>query len=251
MYLIRLLAGNFGIIVRSLLMLLGCAAVWWGFVVHQVAAKETLIERIANKIIAGEVYKSQTLTQQLPTINLIDSSAYCEPAAIRSATIIKLRLVEVRAISNDHVVQDESLKFLIKDIDRSLSCEPADPFLWLVLFWMKNLNDGTKSEYLNLLRLSYRLGKNEGWIAIKRNYIAFSMFRQLPPDLADAALDEFVRLVESKLFDRAQEIFIGPAWPERNLILKKMARIPSQDRQYFLDMIRKRGKDINELGIVR
>ena len=73
-----------------------------------------------------------------------------------------------------------------------------------------------------ILRMSYRLGPNEAWIALKRNRIAFARFRRLPPDLAEDAIDEFTRLVKANFIDQAVDIFTGPAWPERDLLLSRL-----------------------------
>jgi hypothetical protein len=62
-------------------------------------------------------------------------------------------------------------------IRQSLACSPADPFFWLALYALE------PSAPLNYLTASYRLGPNEGWIALKRNLVAFANFDELPDDL--------------------------------------------------------------------
>ena len=118
-------------------------------------------------------------------------------------------------------------------IRSSLSCAPADPFLWLALYSVEVTENGFKPDYLKYLRLSYRLGPQEGWIALKRNPLAFAVFQQLPPDLGENAVNEFVAmLLESRFIDQAAEILIGPAWPERELILSQVAQHSRNDRQH-------------------
>ena len=237
------------LLARSFVVILGCIAVWWGIIGFPIFWQDSSIERIATQIIAGNPFKVETLTQQLPIIDSIKSSAYCRPAALRSATIIQLRMLEVAASANDRQHLDEYLKSLGNAIRSSLSCTPADPFLWLALYSVEVTENGFKPDYLKYLRVSYRLGPHEGWIALKRNPLAFAAFQQLPPDLGENAINEFVALLESDLSDQAAEIFIGPAWPERELILSHLTRLSDYERQSFADALHRRGYDLNVPGI--
>jgi hypothetical protein len=74
--------------------ILGGSAIWWGIVEFPVVWRESSTERIADRIIAGEPFKAEILTRQFPLIASIETSAYCRPAALRSAAIIQLRMVE-------------------------------------------------------------------------------------------------------------------------------------------------------------
>jgi hypothetical protein len=234
---------------RSFVVILGCTAVWWGIIGFPVYWQDSSTERIASQIIAGDPFKVETLAQQLPMIESIKRSTYCRPAALRSATIIQLRMLEVAASANDRQHLDEHLKSFGNVIRSSLSCAPADPFLWLALYSVEITENGFKPGYLKYLRLSYRLGPHEGWIALKRNPLAFAVFQQLSPDLGENAINEFVALLESDLPDQAAEIFIGSAWPERELILSHLTHLADKDRQRFANALYQRGYDLNVPGI--
>lgn len=47
--------------IRSFVVILGAAGIWWGAETAPVFFREYSIERIANQIIAGEPFKSETL----------------------------------------------------------------------------------------------------------------------------------------------------------------------------------------------
>jgi len=243
-----LVTTNYILLARSFFVILGCIAVWWGVIGFQVFWRDSSIEQMATRIIAGDTFKIETLTQQLPTIDSIKRSAYCHPAALRSAAIIRLRMVEVAASAKDRA-HDEDLKSLGDVIRSSLSCAPADPFLWLALYWVEVTENGSKPDYLNYLRLSYQLGPHEGWIVLKRNPLAFGAFQQLPPDLRENVIDEFVAMVrDSRFSDQAADILIGPAWPERELIMPHLTQISEYDRKRFADVLFGRGY-VNVPGI--
>ena len=121
-----LVTANYILLTRSFFVILGCIAVWWGIVGFTVFWRDSSIEQMATRIIAGDTFKIETLTQQLPTIDSLKRSAYCHPAALRSAAIIQLRMVEASAKDRPH---GEDLKSLGDVIRSSLSCAPADPLL--------------------------------------------------------------------------------------------------------------------------
>ena len=243
-----LATANYILLARSYFVILGCIAVWWGIVGFTVIWRDSSIQRIATRIIVGDTFKIETLAQQLPMIDNIKRSAYCHPAALRSAAIIQLRMAEIAASAKDRP-NGEDLKSLGDVIRSSLSCVPADPFLWLALYWVEVTENGFKPNYLNYLRLSYRLGPHEGWIVLKRNPFVFGAFQQLPADLRENVIDEFVAMVrDDKFSEKAGETFVGPAWPERELILSHLNRLSDSERQGFADELFRRGY-INVPGI--
>jgi hypothetical protein len=248
--LIALVSAHYIILARSFTVILGGLAVWWGITGFPVYWQDSSIERMASRIIAGDQFKFETLAQQLPTIDGIERSANCRPAALRSATIIRLRMLEIEAAEKDGRQLDEHFKSLTNAVQRSLSCAPADPFLWLALYLVEVTENGFNSDYAKYLRLSYQLGAHEGWILLKRNPVAFKTFQQLPPDLREYAINEFfAMLLEAHFTDQAVEIFFGPAWPERDLILSQLTRLSGADRQRFADAVSRRGYDLDVPGI--
>lgn len=231
------------LIARCFLFAIGCIAVSWGVAGFSVFWQQASIERIANRIIAGEPFDGSALGRQLPIIESAERAALCRPAALRSAAIIRLRSVEIAASSADHA--DKDLKSLGSAIRSSLSCLPADPFLWLVLYWVESTQNGIKPEYFNYLRMSYRLGPNEGWVISKRNPVAFANFALLPRDVATDAIDEFLALIKSEFYRQAVEILSGPAWQVRDAILPYLATLPLRNREAFARVVSDR-----ELAIV-
>ncbi len=245
----RTLGSDFGwqAIARALLMAFGGAAIAWGLATLPFFWHVSSIERSAKRIIAGEPYKSDLLSTQLDHFRSIEKRSYCRPTASRAAAIVTLRQTESAADAKTQAIA-ERLKRLDDSIISALSCSPADPFLWMVLYWVRLSENVSLPEALKFLHMSYRLGPNEGWIALKRNRLSFSIFSKLPADMAEQALEEFVALVDTNFIEDAADIFVGPAWPERDMIVPRLARVPLQNRQWFSDAIRARGRDITIPG---
>jgi hypothetical protein len=230
---------------RSFFIILGGFAIWWGIAGFPVFWRDASIEKVATRIIAGDPYKVETLALLRPVLDTVEKAPYCRPAALRSAAIIQLRMLEVASPKTDRQHLDQSQKSLIGVIRSSLSCLPADPFLWLALYSLEVAKNGLKPEYLNYLRLSYKTGPQEGWIVLKRNPLAFKAFQRLPADIGKDVIDElFAMLHDSRFSDQAAETLIGPAWPERGLILSRLARLTDSDHQHFADALHRRGYDL-------
>jgi hypothetical protein len=238
-------------LLRCFVVILGCMAVAWGLFVFPIFWHESSIERTANQIIAGDLFKGSLLAGLFPIIVSIESSTYCRPSAVRSAAIIELRMAEGTAPANNLKHVDGRLRSLNQTIRSSLSCSPSDPFLWLVLYWSEGTQDGFRSEDLKYLRMSYLLGPNEGWIALKRNGITFAVSEKLPVDLAEYAIIEFVGLIEMGFYEQAAEIFTGPAWRVREQLLPRLQNIEERHRQAFANILYTKGYDVVVPGIKR
>jgi hypothetical protein len=188
---------------RVILVAFGCAALAWGIHVFPVFWQQSIIESMARRIIANEPFKNETLSTQLSVMEAAQNASTCRPDALRSVAIIRLRVAEDAASSADRSVLDAKMEQARAAIRASLACSPADPFLWIAVYWIDKFRDGFRVEQLDELRMSYRLGPNEGWIAIKRNPVVFEIFDELPTDLADYAIREFARILETGLKDTA------------------------------------------------
>jgi hypothetical protein len=237
------ISARYILVARIFVVIVGCAAGWWGIVVFPVFWQGSSTERIANRIIAGAPFKAGTLAKQIPILENTEKAAYCRPAGLRSAAILRLRILEAATSANDRSNIDGSLKSLGDVIRSSLSCSPADPFLWAVLFWLENTRNGSDLTHLKYLRMSYQLGPNEGWITLKRNPIVLANFATLPPDLVEAGISEFVALVRSHLYNEAGDIVAGLTRPIRALLFTRLRDIKESDRQAFAGLLHERSLD--------
>jgi hypothetical protein len=230
-------------VARCFLVIFGCAAIWWGIVEFPVFWQESSIERMADRIIAGALFKADVLARQDSIMNSIERSAHCRPVALRSFAIVELRRVETEGSAVDRNQFDKQLNSLSNVIRGSLSCAPADPFLWLVLSWIAKMQNESNASYLGYLRMSYQLGPNEGWIALRRNPIVLANLEALPPDFAEAGISEFVALVRSHLYSEAADILAGLAWPVRRLLFSRLRDLGEADRRGFAKLLNERGLD--------
>jgi hypothetical protein len=242
-------AASYTLFTRTFFFIFSGIAVWWGLINFPVFWHDSATQRMAGRIIVGDLFKPEILNQQIPSVSSIEHSTYCQPAAVRSAAIIRLRMVEADNLAG--APSTERLNALRGAIRRSLSCAPADPFLWLVLYWVESTTSGSQIKNLNYLRMSYQLGANEGWIALKRNPLTFALPDPLPADLEEYAMNEFVGLVKMGSYQEATDIIAGPAKRFRQQLLLRLVNISEDSRRAFATILYTKLDDVAVPGIVR
>jgi len=227
----------------------GLAAIAWGAATFPIFWSQLSIERIANAIADRGAFKPHSLDPLLPAINLIEQSSYCRPEAMHSAAIIRLQFADEAITGAERDAIDTRLSALQDVIVKSLACSPSDPLLWMILTWLDQTRQGFRPQQLTYLRLSYRLGPYEGWIAGRRNRLALSMFWRLPPDLAEAAVREFAAMVNSQFYEDAIAILTGPGWALHQQLLAGLRDSDVRQREEFAKELYSAGYDVAVPGI--
>jgi hypothetical protein len=222
---------------RASAIAVGLIGTMWGVLEIPALLQEFAIKKIAGRILAGEVYKPEILLTQASLFEFPQKPELCRPSTIRSLGVVRLRLAE---ISDNSALGPATVRtnLALDAIRESLACSPADPFFWLALY---ALEPSAPSDYL---AASYRLGPNEGWIALKRNPVAFANFDELPEDLRRIVVQEFGRIVEMNAIHDAMRILVGPAWDQRELILSQLDRVPLPQRQELQAQLAGAGYDV-------
>jgi hypothetical protein len=234
-------------VARILLAIIGCAAIAWGMYALPIFARQVPIERVAAHVLYGDPFKSGVLNALMPQVEEAERVESCNPAIMRSAAIIRTRMAEQAIVDGDDI--DTQLKALGGSIRRSLACSPADPFLWVVFYWVEINQNGLQPGYLQYLRLSYQSGPNEGWIALKRVGYALAIFQHLPPDLAQMVIAEFADLLDSGFDDAVIKIFEGPGWSQRAFLLPGLKNVSAIHREAFAKALYRDGYDVTVPGI--
>lgn len=237
---VRIIVGGFS----------GLVIVWTLYVGPQLWTQSP-IENIAKHIIAEDSFKSESLT----AIEMASSDLKNAPVARGSASsaraVLNLRLLELAIGRGDQKDIDRLMKETSELSRRSLVNSPADSFLWTVLFWLENTRNGFSRAHLDYLRMSYSVGSNEGWVAVKRNRFALAVYSSLTPDIAENAVGEFSRLVGANYFGAAADILEGPGWPIREALLAGLKNVDEINRRSFARLIYKRGFNLVVPGVER
>jgi len=229
---------------------LGAGGIAWGAFDLPYFTYQAPLNEVARQIIAATPFRTDALADLVPVADAAEQDWLCRPSAVRAAAILKLRMFEQTYAGDDVALIDPRAKAVDEAIRDSLSCAPADAFLWQVMFTVQSTRNGFRPEYLEYARMSYRLGPNEGWIALRRCPALLAVFERLPPDLAGDVVDEFARIVENALYPEAVRILTGPGWRVRDRLLQRLERVALPHRERLARLLDEADVDVVVPGVV-
>lgn len=235
--------------VRAFGVLLGlCAIAWGGFFLpffwHQASVRQVTVE-----LLRGHAFKTQWLLEEAEQA-AADQFPFCNPTNLHDAVVLRHAVLEEAMARGDQTLVSSTSSLLYDNSRTALACSPADSFVWLTLFWLDAVKRGVRPENERYLRLSYDLAPHEAWIALWRNRLSIAMFAQLPPDLADAAIEEFVKLVDTgMLYSETATIFISAAPGVRSLMSQQLRTGKLIPRQIFARTLNEKGFDFDIPGV--
>jgi hypothetical protein len=234
--------------VRAFICSVGLIGIVWGCRLIPVFWNEQSPYRVASKLLQGQPFKGQIVAEQVRKLEA-EEQYFCSPARLRGVLILRLALLN-DAISGSDESATASARGDVNDAARAaLRCAPADSFAWLVLFRFDVGAHGLQPNDVTYLRLSYALGPNEGWIALWRNSLSILMLPQLPDDLKDEVIDEFVKLVDTgQFYQQTVSIFANAPPAVRNRIVEKLRLTKSIPHQFFARDLYNRGIDVGLPG---
>jgi hypothetical protein len=222
---------------------LGLAAVGWGSFVAPAVWRQASAAPLGPKIVAGERFKSGILEDYIERAKPDGPEGICQPVALRTLGLVRLRLAEEAITAGDRRSIDQTQSAAEAALRLSLACTPTDAFLWFGLFWLQNSERGLQDDNFRTLRMSYRVGPNEGWLSLRRNRIAIALYPGLSNDLKQAASDEFVQLVKSDLITEAADILAGPGRPVSSLLLARLQGVDQKKLRFLAMLLAAKGID--------
>ena len=240
----------YSVVVRVLYTALGLVGIAWGLVTLPSSWQSAPIERAAGLLMQQHPIRGAALETLLAETKSAKLGSLCRPTLARSEAVIQIRLLEEALDLEQRTKIDALLQNVDRALRTALSCSPSDPFLWFVLYWLESFSGVISEKSITYLALSYDLGPNEGWIALKRNRAAFAIFEKLPPNFADRVIAEFIGLIATnRLYTEAAQIFVGPAWRVRDRIIPRLAELGQLQRIGFAKTLYHRGYEIDIPGV--
>lgn len=238
------------ILTRTFTWLLGLSAVAWGGLEFPLFWQQAAVHHVAFAILRGETFKQPLLVDEVRQAEAVKQASFCHPPLLRDAAVIRLALMDDALASKDKTLVASAYRPLYDATLKALSCAPTDSFAWLTLFWLDLINHGLTPANIGYLRMSYALGPNEGWVALRRSRLAIALFAQLPLDLADDAADEFVKLVDSEAVNvEAAAIFARAAPAVQRRLAAALKSAKPVPRQIFADTLADAGVDVDIPGV--
>jgi hypothetical protein len=230
---------------RAFVCLLGIGAVAWaGFVLPSLWWQIPL-NSIAAEYVQGHNLPLQSLSEEARRIKTLEQASPCNPTALHDRVILRLSILEEAVTQHVEPLVGSARTPLYEAIRDSLACAPADPVVWLTLFWLSVRGHDVQPRNIGYLRLSYAFGPNEGWISLWRNRLAMTLFERLPADVADHALDEFVKLVGTgRLYSETVAIFASVSPVIQSRIVRQLKNSSAVSREVLASLLYDRGIEI-------
>lgn len=238
------------VLARVFTCLLGTAAVTWGGFELPLFYRQAPLDRVASEILQGQTFATPLLRDEAAEIHAAEKSSFCNPTALHDAVAIRLAILDNLMAQKDKALAASAYTPLYDATRTALSCAPSDAFAWLTLFWLNLSRHGLTPENAVFLRLSYAVGPNEGWIALRRNRLAIALLPRLPFDLAADAIEEFVKLVDTDgLYPETAAIFSNAAPAVQRRLAAALGFAKPIPRETFARTIYDEGLDVSIPGV--
>lgn len=226
---------------RSLIAIFGICAIAWAIDVIPTYHRDAPYADIAERILWGEKFNAAQLDAMRRQLDATPARPIVQASALSGATVMRLLLLEEGMKAGTRQPSASDLANLQTVVSATLAQSPTNAFVWLEDFWLKRRQ--VESADFNLLRMSYRSGPNEAWIALRRNPVALGVFQSLPSDVAEQTLSEFAGLVRSGLYADAVNILAGPGWAIHEQLLSRLVQVDEAARRSFASVLDSKNLD--------
>ncbi|MEZ2144648.1 hypothetical protein AAE026_20505 [Bradyrhizobium sp. DN5] len=170
------------------------------------------------RILAGDRFKSKTLKNVLSSATANSEGLVRRNEMVRAEAVIRLWISE-EATRTSSETADRATIEANEAIRSSLAVNPADSFLWLLVYSVENARRGFDTSILGYLHFSYRTGPHEGWVALRRNTLALAVFPMLCEATKAKVISEFAGMVDSGFTEEAAMALEGVGWANRERLL--------------------------------
>ena len=235
---------------RAVVVASGVAVVAWSWQASQLAWRHLGLSDAAMRIASRESFSSELIERLRPQLDAVDAESICTPSALHDAAMIRLRLAESAVVDGKRAAIDPALRRLEATVRKSLQCSPMDPMLWLALYWVDIQLNGALSGAVAPLEMSYRLGPNEGWIALTRSRFGLAAWDYVSAPTREAILNEERALLDAGFTREVAENLVAVGWPIHDRILARLGDAAAASREALARRLRHDGYDIAVPGIV-
>jgi len=234
---------------RSLLMLLGLAGGIWSGATLPAFRSAAAANDVTSRILAGSRFQSGTLGDVLASILASPAPLVQRSDLPRAEALVRLRILEeaigrkdLDQVDRESATADARLKF-------ALVLNPADSFLWLMLYSEEIAREGFAETTVTFLEQSYATGPLEAWIALYRNRLALAAFASLNETMQAKVVSEFAGLVESDFAEDATLNLMGVGWKRRDRLLASLANVNLIPREAFAKRLSREGLKVSVPGV--
>ncbi|WP_160168993.1 hypothetical protein [Bradyrhizobium sp. Ai1a-2] len=189
---------------------------------------------MSARVIADERFQSGVLTDLLARMKGAQRPSIIQPELPRAEALIMLRTAEDAMQRKSSDDADREVEDADKAVRSSLSVIPTDSFLWLMLYSVETARNGFNPEHISYLEQSYAAGPLEGWIALRRNWVALTIFPVLSDFTQRRVVSEFAALVDSDFTEEAAMNLMRIGWSQRERLLTALEGVDIASRKSLM-----------------
>jgi hypothetical protein len=231
------------------LALLGFVAAAWSLTTLPSFQAIGPVREIASHILANHAFKPSASVDVLTRIGSSPYLKVLQSGFSRSEAIIYLRWAEEATLHGQSDEQDRETVAAERKVQCSLSLNPMDGFLWLMLYSVKNIRNGFDRSHLPFLEQSYATTPWEGWVALRRSRLALSVFPMISEAVQNTGVREFAALVDSGFLDDAVVILTGVGWIQRQRLLDGLTQADIVARERLARRLAQGGVKVEVPGV--
>jgi len=237
-------------IARALLVPFGLGGLLWGSFSLPTFRALAPAQEVTKRIMAYDRFKLGALAAIRAQLEAYSNLRMQHPDAVRARALVDLRVSEEMMGRNGPVVEiDGALEAAGTSVRSSLELTPADSFLWLMLYSVETMRNGFNPCSIEHLDQSYALGPYEGWIALRRNRLALSIFSMLNEVGQQKAIAEFAAILDSNFIEQAELNLTSVGWEQREQLLAGLERVDITSREAFAKRLARDGVKVSVPGV--
>lgn len=233
---------------RSMLLLLGAGGLLWSLAAlpsFRLAAPARLI--VAN-VMADQRFRPGVLASALVRMKDDSAPGVVQSELLRAEALIRLQLAE-EAQKKSLEEADREVEKAENKLRASLSANPNDSFLWLLLHSVNMTQSGFDLNQSSYLMQSYTTGPYEGWISLRRNRLALAALPMLGAPMQERVIAEFAAMVDSNFIEEAALNLTAVGWAHQERLGASLAGVDLNARESLAKRLSKDGVKMKIPGI--
>ncbi|SFP81299.1 hypothetical protein SAMN05216330_110207 [Bradyrhizobium sp. Ghvi] len=234
---------------RSWLLLFGLAGVIWSAITLPAFRSAAPAKDATARILADDRFKSATLSDLLELMLASPEPIVQRSDLPRAETLVRVRIAEEAIRRQDPAQADRDAAAANERLKFTLALNPADSFLWLMLYSLEITRSGFDNRTAGFLDQSYASGPLEGWISLRRNSLALAAFHNLSEASQAAVVSEFAAMVDSDFTEAAARNLMDVGWEQRDRLLGSLANVELIPREAFAKKLSREGLKVSVPGV--
>ncbi|MGL3111392.1 hypothetical protein [Bradyrhizobium sp. BR 1432] len=213
------------------MLLLGAAGLWWSSIVLPIFRSAAPAREITERIMTDQRFKAGTLRHVLLQMEREPQRPVVQSSFVRAKALVELRAAEEAVGRKSSEEADAEIAAAEQTVHASLALNPTDSFLWLMLYSVRTAREGFAPENVRYFEQSYSSGLHEGWIVLRRNRLALSVFPMLTTSIQARVVSEFAEMVDLGFVDEAVVNLTDVGWPHRERLLASLEQVDIAARE--------------------